>query len=64
MIREAIQQDRASLARHWVDFRTILRRFKGIERQISLEDAQEEVDYLINNGFPIYVAEVNGEVVG
>ncbi|TCD45530.1 GNAT family N-acetyltransferase [Streptococcus sp. X16XC17] len=64
MIREAIKQDGQALAVCLAEFRTALRRLKGIERPTSLEDAQEEVDYFLENDFPVYIAEVAGEIMG
>ena len=45
-------------------FRVTLRSYKGIQSEPDLAQAQEEISWFLDNGYPVFAAEENGEAVG
>ncbi len=63
-IREARPEDAGALVRLIAAFRAELARLRGEERAPDPDAAREELEEFRAKGFPIHVAEVEGELVG
>ncbi|MFW9866416.1 MAG: GNAT family N-acetyltransferase [Candidatus Thorarchaeota archaeon] len=64
-IRSYNVRDREELIILIAKFRVRLAELKGIEKEINLEDAIEELDYYLKKEFPIFLAEDNdGSLLG
>jgi L-amino acid N-acyltransferase YncA len=56
-IRSQTENDKEELIGLIGKFRIRLAKLKGIEKELDLKDAQEELDYYQRKNFPIFVAE-------
>ena len=64
-IRSYENRDKTGIIKLIGKFRVRLTQLKGIEKKIDLENAKEELEFYLNKGYPIFIAEDdNNTIIG
>jgi ribosomal protein S18 acetylase RimI-like enzyme len=64
IIRPFVDDDTDQIIHLIAEFRVSLAQLKSLERELNLEIAKEELDGYRKKQYPIFIAEINSQIVG